>query len=307
MKHLRRVWLALVGVCVSQLVCAESLRVATYNLDNYLVANRRVGNEWRPNYPKPESEKQIIRRVIQEVSPDILVVQEIGTIEFLRELQADMAMEGVDYPYTVHLQAEDLDRHIAILSKLPPSGVVRHTDLAFNYMDQRVHVKRGLLEVSFGLANGQFFDLFAVHLKSRLTVDRADPESRIWRTKEAEACRNRIIERTFERDRDAFLVVGDFNDHPDSAVFRRFFRRGDMNISYLLPAFDSRGERWTYYYSKSATYSLADAILVSPAIKPLIHDGRGTIVDRPCVLAGSDHRMVYTDLSFSGHQFAEKD
>jgi len=273
------------------------LRIATYNLNNYLIMDRRVGERWQPAYPKPESEKIIIRQIILEQSPDILALQEMGSPEFLNELRADLAKQGLDYAHAVHLSGPDPARHIALLSKVPPVEVVKHTDLDFKYFDQRERVKRGMLELVFEDARGDIFKLFIVHLKSKYTVLKEDAESQLRRNREARACRDRIIERSFELGVDRFLVAGDFNDHPDSGPLRRFYHRGDMILGDLLPASDSRGEVWTYFYAKRGQYSLVDGFVVSPAMGPGIKGGRGYIVDTSGALDGSDHRMVYLDLA----------
>ena len=277
-------------------VFGEELRVATYNLNNYLVMDRQVGAHWRPSYPKPEGQKAIIRQIIKEVSPDVLVLQEMGSVDFLEELRADMAREGVHYDYAVHMRGDDSDRHLAVLSRRIPRDVVKHKDLDFKYFDGREVVKRGMLEMSFDLANGESFQLFNVHLKSRYTNRKEDEQSSLRRVREAEACRDRIVERTYERGAKNFLIVGDFNDHPASATMRRFYRRGALEIGSLVPAADRRGEHWPYCYEKESRYESVDGFVASPALMPRIKAGRAQIVDSPEALTGSDHRMIYLDL-----------
>jgi endonuclease/exonuclease/phosphatase family metal-dependent hydrolase len=259
--------------------------------------DRHVAAVWRPSYPKPEADKAIVRQVIKQALPDILAVQEIGTLPFLEELRADLAQAGVHYPYAIHLAAVDQLRHVAVLSKLAPTAVVKHNDLDFKYQNGRKRVKRGMLELSFERSGGSVFKLFVVHLKSRWTDVKADPESQQRRSREAEACRNRIIERSYDLGVTDFMVVGDFNDHPASATLRRFYRKGDFNIGALVPASDSRGEQWTYFYNKQVVYSLVDGFIVSGPLMPDVVAGDGHIVDFPGVLQGSDHRLVYIDLT----------
>ncbi|MFP4157754.1 MAG: endonuclease/exonuclease/phosphatase family protein [Opitutales bacterium] len=289
--------LLLLCCCVSMLEArADTLRVATYNVKNYLVMDRMVAGQWKPEYPKPEAEKKIIRQVILECSPDILVLQEIGGSGFLEELQRDLKQGGLDYAHAVLMRGVDETRHVAVLSHLKPREVKQHRDLDFKYFDTRLTVKRGLLEVGFELPGGEPFQLFAVHLKSRWSDEPRDPESQMRRTREAQACRDRIIERTLESGRAAYVVAGDFNDHPASAPLRRFYQRGDLELGSLLPAADRRGHVWTHYYQKHAAYTLVDGFVVSPAFLARIKGGEGHIADRPGVLSGSDHRMVYFDL-----------
>ena len=232
----------------------EELRVASYNLDNYLVVDRYVGERWRPAYPKPEKEKTIIRQIIKEVSPDVLVLQEMGPIAFLEEFRADMAREGIYYEYFVHMEGADEDRHLAVLSKRAPKAVLEHKDLNFKYFEGREVVKRGMLEMTFELTCGTKFKLFALHLKSRYTDMKEDPQSSLRRVREAEACRNRIVERTLDQGTYNYLIVGDFNDHPSSSTMRRFYRRGKLEIGAFVTAADSRGELWTYFYERESRY-----------------------------------------------------
>ena len=291
----------LISLCLGlllQVLSAGELRIATYNVENYLVMDRRVGKRWMPDYPKPENEKQQLRQMIREISPDVLVMQEIGGKAFLEELRADLALEGSCYEYAICLDAADSERHVAVLSKLPPLQVVEHTDLDFKYFEEREVVKRGMLELSFEPSPDCRFKLFALHLKSRFTVDDRDPQSELRRTREAEACRDRLIERTHDLEETCYLVAGDFNDHPDSAPLRRFYKRGDLELGTLLPVTDSRDERWTHYYEKEALYEWIDGFVVSPELLPKVEDGRGHIVDSPGSLEASDHRMVYFDLSY---------
>ena len=298
--------LLVAGFC-QQSAHAKSIRLATYNLNNYLVMDRHVGAVWRPSYPKPEADKTIIRQVIKQALPDILAVQEIGTLPFLEELRADLAQQGVHYPYAIHLAGVDQVRHLAVLSKLAPAAVVKHNDLDFKYQNGRKRVKRGMLELSFKRSDGSVFKLFVVHLKSRWTNVKADPESQQRRSREAEACRNRIIERSYDLGVTDFMIVGDFNDHPASATLRRFYRKGDFDIGALLPASDSRGEQWTYFYHKQVVYSLVDGFVVSGTLMPEVVAGEGHIVDIPGVLFGSDHRMVYLDLAEPGPKLESTD
>jgi len=296
-------WVQKIIICILWLlICtvsaAESLRVASYNLENYLLMDRIVAEVWRPDYPKPEAEKQILREVIHLANADILLVQEVGSPAFLEELRADLALEGLHYPHAVHLAAADSRRQIAVLSRIAPIEVQRHTDLSFNYFAAPAQVWRGLLELEFELQSGVRFSLFGLHLKSRWTTDKRDAEAHLYRTRSAEVCRDRVIARTIDLGRFNYLVAGDFNDHANSAAMRRFYQRGDVPLGSLLPAVDGRDERWTYFYEREVSYQLIDAMVISPALMPHVKSGRGGIIDHPHALTASDHRLVYVDLQF---------
>ena len=295
-RFFRILFLCIIPLKLLPILVAEELRIATYNLNNYLVTDRYVDGRWRPSYPKPEREKTIIRQIIKEVSPDVLVLQEMGSIAFLEELRADMARQGILYDYWAHMEGADQNRYLAVLSKRAPKAVLKHKDLYFKYFEGREVVKRGMLEMTFELTCGTKFQLFALHLKSRYTDKKEDLQSNLRRVREAEACRNRIIERTHDLGADKYLIVGDFNDHPSSPSMRRFYRRGKLEIGALVPAADSRGEFWTYFYEKEFRYESVDGFVAPSAFMPMIKSRCAWIVDSLEALTGSDHRMVYLDL-----------
>src|SRR4051812_24897240 len=142
--------LAWLGVAVR----AETLKIATYNLENYGPANRLTEAGYRTDYPKPEPEKRALRAVIRGLNADILVVQEMGGQPYLDELRRDLKTEGIDYPFAALATAADADRHVAVLAKRPLKGVTTHTDLQFKYLGGVETVKRGLLEATFATAAG---------------------------------------------------------------------------------------------------------------------------------------------------------
>lgn len=273
---------------------AETVRVATYNIENYLLMDRVVEGGWRPGYPKPEASKSALRAVVAAVNPDILALQEIGPKPFLVELQRDLKAEGLNYPYAVLLEASDEERHLAVLSRVPFRDVRPRIELDFRYFGEREKVRRGLLEVEFE-TDGERWSLFVVHLKSKWTERPDDPEAVGKRTGEATAARNAILEAHDPEEGALYLIAGDFNDSPATAPLRRFLHRGEVQVSEPIPAFDSRGEAWTHHWTRQDLYSRVDYLLASPAMLEKVIDGRGFIFDGPGSGIASDHRLVWAD------------
>jgi endonuclease/exonuclease/phosphatase family metal-dependent hydrolase len=272
-----------------------SIRVATYNLRNYLTMDRSVDGSFRPDYPKPEAEKTALREVIREANADVLAVQEIGTRPYLEELRQDLRAEGLDYPYLHHLEAADEERHIAVLSKIPFAEECSVDLLYFNYFGEEEAVKRGLIELVFN-TNSHRWSLFVVHLKSRYSDRRDDPESEQRRVGEARAVRNLILKRYPAPGDSSFLIAGDLNDTRASRTVVSLLKRGKTEISIDVPAFNRWGQTWTYYYQKEEVYSRSDYLLTSPGMLPLIRAGRGIIIESAAAPAASDHRLVAIDL-----------
>jgi len=277
---------------------AETLTLATYNVENYDAADRMTEAGYRKDYPKPEAEKRALRAVIRGLDADVLALQEMGTAAYLDELRRDLKTEGLDYPHAVLLEADDADRHVALLSKRPFVSVTRHTTLEFSYFDAKEKVKRGLLEVRFATAAGEL-TVFALHLKSRFTDRPDDPRSALRRVGEAVAVRDAVLLRFPNPSAARFVILGDFNDDKSSKAVQRILRRGETMVGELLPVADSRGETWTHAYRKEDSYSRVDHILVSPALRASVRGGAAQIYDGDCVLEASDHRPVKATLEFS--------
>ena len=138
----------------------------------------------------------------------------------------------------------------------------------------------------------------AAALKSRWTDRSDDPQSRTRRERESRAIRNYLKSRFPDRVESRFIVAGDFNATKDTLTVRQFLRSGETKLSLAVPAMDSRGEAWTYYYRKADTYSRVDFILASAPLFQLVVDGGGTVYDGFEAAVASDHRMVYVALNF---------
>ncbi len=289
--------LALAGGLPGSLAAGETLRVMTWNIWNYLPVHRHIDGGFRPNYPKPEVEKAALRAVIREADPDLILLQEMGPLPYLREFQRDLRTEGMDYPYAFLVEGFDENRHLAALSRVPAIFWQPEEPLDFPYFGERLEPRRGLLGLEVELG-GKEISVYGVHLKSRWTVREDDPQSARLRTGEAEAIRN-LLHRRHPEGEGLFLIVGDFNDHPRSAPVRRFLQRGAVTFSHLLEAEDSRGERWTHHFLRQDQYSRIDHILVSTALLPAVHPPLARILDLPEVRVASDHRPLVVDLDLS--------
>ena len=305
-RRLARGWTGLALVClVVGIVRAapdaaevgEWLTVATYNVQNYTLADRRLADGgFRPDYPKPEAEKKALRAVIRALDADVIALQEMGGPGFLNELRRDLAGEGLVYPHGEAALAADESRGLAVLSRVPLGRVTLHRDLKARRRGAQEDppVRRGLLEVEVP-APGGAITVFVVHLKSRVTEDKEDPAAEDLRVAEAQAARDRVLERFPEPAAARFLILGDFNDAPGSRALKAVQARGKTDIATWLDAADARGHRWTHAYARVASYSRFDHALVSEGLR------RGDaanvvarVVGEPWaeVAAASDHRPL---------------
>lgn len=276
----------------------ESLTIATYNIENYCPADRLTEAGYRKDYPKPESEKRALRGVIVALNADVIVLQEMGPQAYLDELQRDLRQQGLEYPYAALAQAEDADRHVAVLSRKPLQAVTTHRALEFTYFGAKEKVKRGLLEFTVATAGGDV-TLFALHLKSRFTDRPDDPLSAVRRAGEATAIRDVVLKQFPDPAHARFLIIGDCNDSKTSKAIEHLTKRGKTVIAELLPAADSRGETWTHAYRREDSYSRVDHVLVSPALHSAVQGGAARIFDGAGFREASDHRPVSVVLELS--------
>ncbi len=278
-------------------VAAQALTVATYNVENYLVTDRMADGAFRQAYPKPESEKAALRLAIATMGADILALQEMGKPPFLAELQRDLKADGHDYPHAIVLEAADEARHVAFLSKVPFKEVREHKTVPAKYLGETDVVKRGVLEVVLATDRGDL-SLYVIHLKSRRTERKDDPEGAAQRHAEAVGVRDLVLSRHPDPTQAMFAVLGDWNDTRTSRAIRALQKRGDTELGEILRAADSRGDTWTHFFRREDSYSRIDFILVSAGLKPHVeNDGRTKIYDGPGAREASDHRAVLMELN----------
>ncbi len=291
---LRGTILAIVTLLLTSAVSA--ITVGTYNVENYLVTDRMADGAFRKAYPKPEAEKKALRKAIAGFAPDILALQEMGRAPFLEELQRDLRAEGQDYPHALVLSAADPERHVAFLSKIPFKDVGKHTEVPIKLFGKSDLVKRGVLEVTVDTNEGDL-TIFVVHLKSRRTERKDDPEGATQRAAEAEAVRDLVLQRFPDPSAVKFIVTGDWNDTRTNRPVKAMQKRGQTEIGEILRAYDSRGDTWTHAFRREDSYSRIDYIMVSAGLKPFVErKGTAQIYDGQGAREASDHRAVFVKL-----------
>src|SRR2546429_568214 len=120
---------------------AETFRVATYNVENYLdepTSTRHV---------KSTEAKAKVRESIIALKPDVLALQEIGSVSALQELRASLKTDGLDFPFWDHVTGYDTNIHLAILCKFPFTALRPHTNDDFLLSGRRFRVSRGFAEL----------------------------------------------------------------------------------------------------------------------------------------------------------------
>ncbi len=284
------------GLVATSPANAETFRVATYNVLNYLDApteSRRA---------KPEEAKAKVRESILAVKPDVLTLQEMGTVTALQELRGSLKSGGLDLPYCEYVTGYDTNIHVVLLSRFPFTSVRPQTNDSFLLNGKRFRVSRGFAVADIQVNTNYSFTLIAAHLKSKRAIALADEAE--LRYEEAKILREKI-DQTFAANPNANLVVlGDLNDYKDSTPIKEVIGRGKHKLLDTRPA-ERNGDvpatpralnaptvTWTHYYSVEDVYSRMDYILLSPGM------AREWVTNETYVLAlpnwgkGSDHRPI---------------
>jgi endonuclease/exonuclease/phosphatase family metal-dependent hydrolase len=272
----------------------EHFRVATYNLESYLDA----AVDSRP--AKSEASRAQVRASILALQPDVIALQEMGTISALKELQGSLKAGGLELPYWEHLTGSDTNIHVAVLSRFPFAARHPHTNETFLLGGRHHHVSRAFAELDICVNSNYCFTLLTAHLKSRRTVPQADEEE--MRTEEARLLREKADAVLSARPEANLVLLGDFNDTPDSRAIRTLIGRGKKKLLDTRPAErnecdsgqrgDARPVCWTHFYAKEDTYSRIDYILLSPGMSKEWVARESYVLARTGWGMASDHRPV---------------
>ena len=299
------VWLLVLVGCAP--ASAETVRVATYNVENYL----DQPTESRPRIKSPDARAKV-RESIRAANPDVIALEEIGSVSALMELRAALKTEGADFPDWEFVSGMDTNIHVAVLSKLPIVTRRAHTNETYLLDGRRFRVSRGFADVEIQANTNFTFTLIAAHLKSRRPVPEADEAEQ--RLEEARILRG-IVDRRLTNEPNAKLVVlGDFNDVKDSDAVKVLIGRGRFKLTDTRPAeqngdnltspdarFEPRNVTWTEYYGKEDTYSRVDYTLLSPTMARDWLPNETYVVALPNWGVASDHRPIVATFKTEKH------
>jgi endonuclease/exonuclease/phosphatase family metal-dependent hydrolase len=276
---------------------AEIIRVATYNLENYLL--EKVGT--RP--AKTAEARAKIRESLRAINADVLALQEVGGREGLLELRRSLQTDGLDYPHWEWVQGFDTNIQVAVLSRLPIVARRPHTNDSFLLLGRRFRTSRGVLEIDLQVSPRYTFTLFTTHLKSRRLVAEADEAE--LRQREAQILREKVEARLKANPEANLVVLGDMNDTKDSRSTRALIGRGNTALIDIRPAerngdnqpnpnprWEPRNITWTHYYGKEDTYSRIDYILLSHGMAKEWLPNETYVLTLANWAVGSDHRPI---------------
>jgi len=208
---------ALVLMLSSFLWGETTLKIATYNVEN-LFDLHKSGHEYREYIPYTKSnwnqktykiKLKNIANVIKDINADIIALQEIESLQALKDLRLTLKRAGLYYQYFKIANKKNTTIKVALLSKIP-FIYTKEVQVTSSYK------YRNILEVKFKINNHDLY-FFVNHWKSK-----SGPES--MRIISAKALRKRIKTIGFDKN---IILVGDFNS--DYEEYKRFKRKRKLN------------------------------------------------------------------------------
>ncbi len=279
----------LAGVLVPSPLCAQSTSkfvVAAFNVENW----NEIERSGKANQPKPQTEKDAVVSVITTIRPDVLGLEEMGKTNDLAELIGMLRAKGLDYPNQQWIQGADEARHVSLLSRFPIAQRNSRTDYNYLLDGKPTRIQRGILDVLVKVNDSYSFRALVVHLKSKRSSDIGDQAK--MRLEEARLLRAHIGKVLKDNPQQKLIVMGDFNDTPDSEPMRVIMGEPLFALFALRPL-DSKGSDGTHYWRARHEFSRIDYLITSPGMSNDYINGSAHIADVEGWDKASDHRMVY--------------
>ena len=277
-------------------LAAGTFRVATYNVENYLDTPTQT------RHAKSSEAKAKVQESILALKPDVLALQEIGSLSVLEQLRASLKTAGLVFPYWEYVSGFDTNIHVAVLSKFPITARHPHTNDDFLLNGRRFRISRGFAEIDIRVSANYSFTLITAHLKSKRPIPQADEAE--LRLEEAKILREKIDARLSTNPNADLIVLGDLNDTKDAASTKAVLGRGKFRLVDTRPAerngdapiglhtSDQRNVTWTHFYPKEDLYSRIDYILLSPAMNRHWLATETYVLSLPDWGVASDHRPL---------------
>ena len=212
---------------LSTLLTGAEVKIATYNVEN-LFDLAYSGHEyeeyipnttWQWNSDTYRKKLKNIAKVIADIKPDIIALQEIESHQALKDLKAQVQREGHYFPYYAIASAKETTVKVALLSKYPLQTQELRVTASYQY--------RNILEAKVQLGSEKLY-IFVNHWKAK-----SGPES--MRVASAKTLKQRLNTLGDVN----YVLLGDFNsDYIENKTFSKKRKLNDTNgitgINHIL-------------------------------------------------------------------------
>jgi predicted extracellular nuclease len=262
----------------------DPIKIMNWNLHNFFDTEEEAGGEDDSISQSEYTEKlNAVVATIESLAPDVIVFCEVENQGILDDINA--ALDNA-YPES-HISEGNDPRSIdiAALSKIPFTNVVSHLGETFvveGTAAPEFEFTRDLLEYHFEVGS-QKVVLLGVHFKAKGPPD--NPDKRL-----AEAQRTRAVadELTAADPSLGVLILGDFNDLPDSPPLDAV--TGSDPVYVDAASFVPEGDRWSFDFQGSL--ELIDHQIGNPVMMDRLDEASVHIEHEGDVDTASDHHPL---------------
>ncbi len=219
MKRIAAIILILLGLLSLNLLGGDRVKIATYNVEN-LFDMHYDGNEYSEYIPNtswqwnPKNYKKKLNNiadVIVDMAPDIITLQEIESLQALKDLQKTLTQKGLYFKYRAIADAKNSTVKAALLSRYP---IQSKREIRVNQSRRY----RNILEVKVIIDKKPLY-IFVNHWKAK-----SGPES--MRVRSAIALKKRLN----QLGDVPYLITGDLNSHYEECkLFLKKRKHNDTN------------------------------------------------------------------------------
>ena len=244
-------YLSILFIFFTTLLGDKILTIATYNVENLFDLEKK-GYKYREYKPYSSSlwnkknykiKLQNLSKVIKDIDADIIALQEIHSLQALKDLRYTLKQHGLYYQYYSIADKKHTAINVAVLSKIPFS-YTKELKVTSSYK------YRNILETKFKI-NGKDLYLFINHWKAK-----SGPES--MRVVSAKVLRKRVAEIGYDKN---IILLGDFNsDYEEYIKFKRNSKHNNTNgktgINHVLRTLKQNCQATEVKYEKNNFYNL---------------------------------------------------
>lgn len=295
------------------LFAQESVRFMTYNVENlfdceddsltnddaFLPTSLRRWSESR-YWNKLQAVSRTVAMVGGDRAPDFVALCEVENDTVMRDLTRRSSLRTVRYSYLMTSSADPRGIDVALMYKPTTFRPFEHRSLRL----PKVQIPEGsyvrdVLYVRGQLHMGDTLDLFVCHLPSRLNGRKS---SRL-RCAVVEYMRQKIDSIYSERTEPNIVVMGDFNDLPDSKALRPLSDNaglvcitGSLAGSYR---YKGKWEQIDHVYLSPSLLRETDEVLRLSSRGAWVHDDM-LLTEPESLYGGRRPRRTYNGMRYQG-------
>lgn len=263
------------------------LVIGAYNLLNLFDDVDDPYREDEGTPAKPREQMELVAKSIQQLNPDVLAVEEIENRDYLQRF-VEVFLPTMGYVHVVLFEGNDLRGiDVGLISRVPIGPVRSHRHITFvGPHGPKQRFSRDILVVTLEPPDAEPIDVWVLHLKSN---SGGREEAEPIRMAEAHEVRRMLDEELGKRPDARILVMGDFNDTPESQTMSTII---GANSGALWSVNTEMTDPALVTYNEGEYRSVIDFILCSPAMAQRYVKGSLRIPQGSIATTGSDHNPI---------------